>query len=158
MPNNEIDYEAVRRRAEKRTNEKIEFYIHISVYIIVNLVLWALGLALGSVLGLGTWGIFIPLLVTLGWGIGAAIHGAKVYLEGGLKDRMRDQAIRREMELERLRLGINEENEDSDEELVLQKPKRRNKDRVVRLGDDGELVDAESDEEQATNRDHAQHR
>src|SRR5215831_4771328 len=145
MPNQDIDFEAVRRRAEKRTNEKIEFFIHLAVYVVVNLVLWALGIGVSGALNLGTWGFLLPLLVTLGWGIGLVIHGAKVYLEGNFKARMREQEIRRELELERLRLGINDE----DDDMVLEKPKRKQRGRTVRLTDDGELADADEDKSEA---------
>src|SRR5262249_30543978 len=124
MPNKEIDYDAVRRRAEKRTNEKIEFYIHLAVYIIVNAVLWGLGIAIGNMFGWGPIVELVPLLVTLGWGIGLAIHGAKVGLEGGFKDRMREQTIRQELALEKMRLGITDD-EDEDEDMILEKPKRQ---------------------------------
>lgn len=145
MPNQEIDYDAVRRRAEKRTNEKIEFYIHLAVYIIVNAVVWGLGIAIGGALGLGTWATLIALLVTLGWGIGLAIHGAKVGLEGGFKDRMRMRAVQQELRLEKMRLGIHDDGED-DEDIILEKPKRKDRAKVVRLTDDGELAEVEDEQ------------
>ena len=150
MSNKEIDYDAVRRRAEKRTNEKIEFYIHLAVYIIINVVLWGLAITIGNALGLGGWATLLPLLVTLGWGIGLAIHGAKVALEGGFKDRMRIRAVRQELALEKLRLGIKDDDEEI-EDMILEKPKRKSQPKVVRLTDDGELTEVDDDQRELKN-------
>lgn len=62
------------RLARKRASAKLGWYIHASVYLLVNLLLVALSLASGR-----SWAVF-PLL---GWGIGLAVHGAVVFLLGG---------------------------------------------------------------------------
>src|SRR5262249_15796754 len=82
------------------------------------------------------------LLVTLGWGIGLVAHGLVVYLESGPMDRMREQAIQREIEAEKRRLGIRDDGE-TDDAGVPAKSKRKNEERALRLGDDGELVEVD---------------
>jgi len=59
----------LRRKAEKIAEKKRGFYIHILVYLFVNILLYAIWLTTG---GLGTfpW----PIFVTIGWGIGVAAH------------------------------------------------------------------------------------
>ena len=134
MPSQELDYDAIRKRAEKRVKDRVGFLVHLAVFVTVNLFLWGLGIITGSLAF--PW----PLLVTLGWGIGLVSHGVVVYLDSGPMDKMRDQAIRREIELEKQRLGISDAGGD-DDELAVQKTKRKNSERAVRLGDDGELID-----------------
>ena len=53
--------------AKKRVNERVGFYVHLSVYIIVNSFLHILNLREGG----GYWA-FYPLLF---WGVGLSIHG-----------------------------------------------------------------------------------
>lgn len=62
------------RQARKRAAAKLGWYIHASVYLLVNLLLVTLSLASGR-----HWAVF-PLL---GWGIGLAVHGAVVFLVTG---------------------------------------------------------------------------
>lgn len=70
------------RLARKRAGAKMGWYIHASVYIIVNLLLAAL-----SAMSDRHWAVF----PALGWGIGLAVHGAVVYLatgDAGLHERL----------------------------------------------------------------------
>ncbi|MDI1273513.1 2TM domain-containing protein [Polaromonas sp.] len=60
--------------ARRRAAAKLGWYIHASVYLLVNLLLLTLSLASGR-----HWAVF-PLL---GWGIGLAVHGAVVFLGTG---------------------------------------------------------------------------
>ena len=72
----------IERLARKRAGAKMSWYIHASVYLLVNLLLVSLSFASGRY-----WAIF-PLL---GWGIGLAVHGAVVFLAtggGGLHERL----------------------------------------------------------------------
>ena len=62
------------RQARKRAAAKLGWYIHASVYLLVNLLLLSLSLASGR-----HWAVF-PLL---GWGIGLAVHGVVVFLLTG---------------------------------------------------------------------------
>ena len=72
------------RRAHKRAGAKLGWYIHATVYVLVNLVIFAI-----SSYGFGNrpWSVF-PLL---GWGLGLALHGISVFVlgaNGGLRERM----------------------------------------------------------------------
>src|SRR5262245_51556467 len=136
MSGPELDYDAIRKRAEKRVKDRIGFYIHLAIFIVVNVFLWGLGFVTESLEF--PW----PLLVTLGWGIGLVAHGLVVYLESGPMDRMREQAIQREIEAEKRRLGIRDDGE-TDDAGVPAKSKRKNEERALRLGDDGELVEVD---------------
>lgn len=71
--------------ARKRASAKLGWYIHATVYLLVNLLLVALSAASGR-----HWAVF-PLL---GWGIGLAVHGAVVFLltgGAGLHERLVQQ-------------------------------------------------------------------
>jgi 2TM domain len=71
------------RRARKRVDRKMGFYVHALVFVLVNL-----GFLVASQLfGHGRWGIW-PMW---GWGLGLAIHGIVTFLSlrgEGLRDRM----------------------------------------------------------------------
>src|SRR5258708_3339421 len=146
MSNDKIDYEAIRQRAEKRVRQRIEFVQHLSIYVIVNLILWALWFiaknAFQAELLLFPW----PILVTLGWGVGLAAHGIVVYTQTNMMDAMRETAIQQEVQREMRLRGMDTPAAD------LEKPKR---DRAVRLSDDGEMVpvdEADEDRARKTNR------
>ncbi|MBA3595705.1 MAG: 2TM domain-containing protein [Pseudomonadota bacterium] len=82
------------RVARKRAAAKMGWYIHASVYIIVNLLLAVL-----SAMSDRHWAVF----PALGWGIGLLIHGAVVFLVtggGGLHERLVQQE-RERMTLQR---------------------------------------------------------
>ena len=73
------------RLARKRAAAKMGWYIHASVYIIVNLLLAAM-----SAMSDRHWAVF----PAFGWGIGLAVHGAVVFLVtggGGLHERLVQQ-------------------------------------------------------------------
>ncbi|MDI1238847.1 MAG: 2TM domain-containing protein [Polaromonas sp.] len=75
----------IEQLARKRAAAKLGWYIHASVYLLVNLLLLTLSLASGR-----HWAVF-PLL---GWGIGLAVHGAVVFLltgGAGLHERLLQQ-------------------------------------------------------------------
>ena len=72
------------RLARKRASAKMGWYIHASVYVIVNLFLFALS---EYALGGRRWSVY-PLL---GWGLGLVLHGVSVFVlgaAGGLRERM----------------------------------------------------------------------
>ena len=89
--------EDIDRIARKRANAKMGWYIHATVYVLVNLVLYALS-ASGEGMGRRPWSIY----PALGWGLGLALHGVTVFVLGngsGLRERM----VQRERErLQRL--------------------------------------------------------
>ncbi|MGV8804465.1 MAG: 2TM domain-containing protein [Polaromonas sp.] len=74
----------IERLARRRAGAKLGWYAHASVYVVVNLFIYAL-----SEYGFGQrrWSVF-PLL---GWGLGLTLHGISVFLigkGGGLRERM----------------------------------------------------------------------
>ncbi|MCJ0762451.1 2TM domain-containing protein [Variovorax terrae] len=76
--------EEIERLARKRAGAKLGWYIHASVYVLVNLFIFAI-----SQYGFGRrpWSVF-PLL---GWGLGLALHGISVFLLGtgsGLREHL----------------------------------------------------------------------
>jgi hypothetical protein len=77
-------------KARKRAEEKLEFFTHLTTYIVVNAILLIINLVTSP----GYYWFYWPLL---GWGIGITLHGMNVFVYGegsSLKDRM----IRKEME------------------------------------------------------------
>src|SRR5258707_6631937 len=131
MSNDQIDYEAIRQRAEKRVRQRIEFVQHLSIYVIVNLILWALWFI--STKALPSWVTEFPwpILVTLIWGVALAIHAAVVYTQTNMMDAMRETAIQQEVQREMRLRGMDTQ------AAELEKPRRE---RAVRLSGDGEMV------------------
>jgi hypothetical protein len=79
LSNDDID-----RLARKRAGAKLGWYAHATVYVLVNLFLFAM-----STYAFGTrrWSL-APLL---GWGLGLALHGISVFVIGagsGLRERL----------------------------------------------------------------------
>jgi len=79
--------EEIDRLARKRAGAKLRWYAHATVYVVVNLAVFAM-----SQYGFGSrpWSVF-PLL---GWGLGVALHGISVFVLGsgtGLRERMVQQ-------------------------------------------------------------------
>ena len=85
--------ESLERLAQRRAKAKMGWYIHATVYTLVNLLLITLS---------ATSGRHWPLFPALGWGLGLLVHGVVVFvLAGGtLHDRMvqteRERLARRE--------------------------------------------------------------
>lgn len=83
------DRDSLQARAQRRVRRKIGFFIHATVYLLVNLGLFLLNQVTGDT----RWHHF-PLL---GWGLGLAIHGAVTFLglaTDGLRRRMLDHEMR----------------------------------------------------------------
>jgi hypothetical protein len=80
----------LRQQAKRRVNQKMGFYIHLAVFVLVNL-----GLAAINLIGGGQRWHLWPLA---GWGLGLAIHGFVTFasLRGdGVRERMLDAEIER---------------------------------------------------------------
>jgi len=80
----------LRQRAKRRVNQKMGFYIHATVFVLVNLGLAAINLVSGG----KAWHLW-PLA---GWGLGLAIHGIVTFssLRGeGLRERLMQQEVER---------------------------------------------------------------
>lgn len=72
--------------ARKRAGAKLGWYAHAAVYVIVNLILFAMS---RHAFGTRGWSVF-PLL---GWGLGLVLHGVAVFVLGsgsgsGLRERL----------------------------------------------------------------------
>jgi len=65
------------RRARERVEEIRSFYIHVMVYVIVNIVLFIIN----AVNSPGAWWFYWPLF---GWGVAVFIHGVSVWRKGTL--------------------------------------------------------------------------
>jgi len=65
------------RRARERVEEIRSFYIHVMVYVIVNIVLFIIN----AVNSPGAWWFYWPLF---GWGVAVFIHGVSVFGAKGL--------------------------------------------------------------------------
>lgn len=86
----ELTEQDLQRRAKRRVNQKMGFYIHASVYVLVNLGLAAINFAGGG----KAWHLW-PLA---GWGLGLAIHGIVTFASlngGGLRKRMLQDEVER---------------------------------------------------------------
>jgi hypothetical protein len=78
--------EDIDRIARKRAGAKVGWYIHATVYVLVNLFLYFLS-AQGEGVGRRPWSMY----PALGWGLGLALHGVSVFVMGagsGLRERM----------------------------------------------------------------------
>lgn len=76
--------EQIDQIARRRVGAKLGWYVHATLYVLVNLMVFAM-----SRYGFGSrpWSVF-PLL---GWGIGVVLHGISVFVLGsgaGLRERM----------------------------------------------------------------------
>ncbi|MGE0333377.1 MAG: 2TM domain-containing protein [Ramlibacter sp.] len=70
--------------ARKRAGAKLGWYAHATVYVLVNLVIFAMS---KYAFGTRPWSVF-PLL---GWGLGLVLHGVSVFVLGagsGLRERL----------------------------------------------------------------------
>ncbi|MFZ2990658.1 2TM domain-containing protein [Ideonella sp.] len=82
--------ELLMQRAKRRVAQKMGFYTHATVYVVVNLGLLLLHTAQGN--------HGMDRLPLLGWGLGLAIHGLATFfsLQGdGLRERMIDSEVKR---------------------------------------------------------------
>jgi uncharacterized integral membrane protein len=86
----QLDDRELQRQAQRRVKQKMGFYIHLAVFVLVNL-----GLAAINLLGGGQRWHLWPLA---GWGLGLAIHGIVTFasLRGeGVRERMLDDELAR---------------------------------------------------------------
>ncbi len=116
---NYLNEEAIRQRVMKRMEERKGVLIHGVAFVLSNILIWVVAL----MLGLPLW---IPLIATGGWGIGMFAHAFEYWNEYGGGAIRREHTIQREIERERQRLGLSEDE-------FYGKPKND------RLADDGEL-------------------
>ena len=67
----------LRRKVEKRIEERNDFYTHLAIYVSVNLMLWVIYFL--TSFPDSPW----PIWPTMGWGIGIVAHGMSYYFEHG---------------------------------------------------------------------------
>jgi hypothetical protein len=139
----------IRARIERRSNEKKEVAIHASVYVIINLLLWILwggaNGAIGAIIGdsdiTRILAAPLPLLVTLGWGVGLVAHFI-AYSAKNAGAEQREREVQEAIARERQRtLG-----ETSVVEDVYDEKPKRGRDRRLHLDEDGELTDSYAQE------------
>ncbi|MBX3065488.1 MAG: 2TM domain-containing protein [Anaerolineae bacterium] len=128
----QIDYQAIRKRVEKRFKQRQEAIIHLSAYVLVNIGVWVVWMFMSFI------PVFVPVLITFGWGIGLAMHLLYYFFET-TTDQRRESMIDREIRREKMRVYGDP---DYDEGL-LSKPKRGESDPALRLTDDGEIIASE---------------
>jgi len=116
----------LRKRAQMRIARRNNFYKSLIAYVAVNLLLWTIWFASWSP-GQATfpW----PIIVTIAAGLSMLSEAYSIYQDSTRVTERREDQIQREIELERMRLGLSND--------VYEKPKR---DHAVRLSDDGELI------------------
>ncbi|HVO44345.1 MAG TPA: 2TM domain-containing protein [Aggregatilineales bacterium] len=131
--NDDINYDEIRKRVDKRVKDRVGFYTHVVIFIAINLMLW--------VICAFTTGLEFPWPLFLGvpWGVGLLAHGANVYFAGSL-DRMREREVEREIEREHMRRGMMNGKRKNDSETPL------------RLSDEGELIPGDEGESPQTAR------
>lgn len=83
------------QRAKKRVEAKIGFYIHLAVYIVVNILLIIINLNTSTQYFWFKW----PLI---GWGIGVFFHALGVFVFSG-RSAKKEQLIKKEMKKEALK-------------------------------------------------------
>jgi hypothetical protein len=81
----------LKRLARKRAEDKVGFYWHFAIYVVVNLAFVIIWWFTGGSSGAFSWFVVIMLL----WGIGLVAHGGSVFLGSSLIDRMAEQEFRK---------------------------------------------------------------
>lgn len=124
----EIDhiYNRIEKQIQKRFDTRAEYYSHLTAFVVaVLVVLW-----LNSQSWMPGWGASLAIFSILCWGIGMAVHTIQ-YIFSEMKHR----AIHQEM----ARSGIHD---------ALHSYKSKREERLVRLNDEGELVDIDPFEDE----------
>lgn len=127
------DYQRTLSAIEKAAKEQIEFFTHLVVYTLINLMLWFIWLFAGA-------GFPFPLMVMGFWGIGLAVHGANVFFSSAQQQLAREEAIQREVERW------------AEAAQGVKKKKKKREGVRLELTDDGELIEIVDDDWQADER------
>ncbi len=90
-----MDDQQIYQQAKERAEGKIHFYIHLAVYLIVNLMLMAINLKTSPESLWFLWPLF-------GWGLGVVLHGLKV-LDVFNFSRVKKQMIEKELAKEKFK-------------------------------------------------------
>jgi hypothetical protein len=86
--------EDLEKLAKQRASEKIDFFTHLVVFVLVNALLLVVNLVTSPN---SLWVVW----VLLGWGIGLVVHGANVFIVEGMFDGFKDRLV--ESELKKLK-------------------------------------------------------
>ena len=78
--------EELRRKARQRAEEKVGFYTHFTIYVLVNLGLVSIWWFSGD-------GFPWFLIVLVFWGIGLVAHAVRVFVGTGVTDRMAEREL-----------------------------------------------------------------
>lgn len=78
--------EQAQRRARQRAGAKLGFYIHLTVYVLVNLLLLAINLETSP-------GRLWFLWSLCGWGVGVICHGVSVFIGPTIMQRMTEHEL-----------------------------------------------------------------
>lgn len=81
-------------RAKKRVEQLKGFYIHLTIYILVNLMLFVINLLSDA----GNWWFLYPFC---GWGIGVLVHGLSIFTAGKFVADWEERKIKEYMEKEK---------------------------------------------------------
>lgn len=84
-----MDDDRARRRARLRAGAKLGFYIHVTVYVLVNLLLLAINLSI-------TPGRLWFLWALGGWGVGLLCHGLCFFLGRSFMQQMTERELQNE--------------------------------------------------------------
>jgi hypothetical protein len=123
----EENYEEIRKRIQKRYDDRAGFFIDLVCFLVFCGGIW--------VAWFGTWPMesrmtaVIPLVITLGWGVGVLSHMI-TFVMGEARERAIEEAIERERAWR--------------DGSLLEKPKREQR---MRLSDEGELVEVVEEDE-----------
>ena len=88
-----IEFDQKYLRAKKRVQLLKSFYIHLTVYVLVNMMLFFINLMSDA----GNWWFLYPLL---GWGIGLAVHAISTFGFGLFSDDWEERKIKKYMDKE----------------------------------------------------------
>jgi hypothetical protein len=124
------DFDEIRKRIEKRYDQRAEMLSHTIAFVVVNGFVWGAWLLTDP---LARMTAVIPAALTILWFVGFAIHGVQ-YLTAEARERAIEQALERERE------------------WYYQGEHKAKRDRLTRLTDDGELVEVVEDEEELGDR------
>ncbi len=80
-----------KRRARRRAGAKLGFYIHLTVYVLVNLLLLAINLQTNP-------GRLWFLWSLCGWGVGVVCHGLSVFLCSTIMERLTEHELENDRE------------------------------------------------------------
>ncbi len=142
----------IRQRVQRWLNKRREFMGHLISYLGVNALLWGIWLFSSSHEGSGPpW----PIWVSFFWGLGLLGHFIDTYQHSPGVQARAEMTIQREVEREKMRLGIssNGDYEKPKRSLPVQEARDYTESpaqpsRPMRLSDDGELVPVDDEADQ----------